>query len=359
MTVIHSFEVRKDDLANHRTVEHEVTLSDGQVLAKVLKFAVTANNVTYGVVGDRIGYWTFFPASEDSHGIVPVWGVAEIVESRHPDLPVGERLYGYWPMGSHLVIEPARVSDGQLLDGAAHRAELPPTYNRYVRLNADPDYDTALDDARMVLWPLYATSFCLHDFVMDNDWYGADQIIIPSASSKTAIGLAYALAEDDAAPASVGVTSSGNRAMVEALGLYDQVLSYDEIETGLTQKPSVIVDMSGNGAVLGRLHRLLGDNMRYTSDVGLTHYSDNRMGPDFIRDRSAMFFALGHIQKRAKDWGKGVLDQKAAAFWKQKAIRSRDWLAISGGTGEQAIADIWDEALAGRTPPDQGRVTGF
>lgn len=359
MTTISTFEVRKDNLSSHRMVNRDAVLSDGQVLAKVERFALTANNVTYAVVGDRIGYWTFFPGAEDGWGVVPVWGTAQIVESRCPDAPVGERLYGYWPMASHLVMQPTGIADHQMFDGSAHRSELPPTYNRYVRLNNEAGYDPALDDARMVLWPLYATSFCLHDFLGDNDWFGAEQVIIPSASSKTAIGLAYALVADDNAPAAIGVTSSGNLEMVRGLGLYDQIITYDQIEAELPRKPSVIVDMSGDGGVLGRMHKLLGDNMRYTSNVGLTHYTNNQMGEDFIRDRSAMFFAPGHIQKRAKDWGKGEFEKRSAAFWRDAAIRSQDWLTMTRQSGSEAVADLWIEALSGRTPPDRGRVTGF
>lgn len=353
------FEVRKDDPSVTRCIEHPVSLSRGQALIRIHRFAVTANNVTYAMVGDRIGYWKFFPASTDGWGVVPVWGLAEVVDSRTPDVPVGERLYGYWPMGGYLVIEPAGVGERQLFDGAAHRAELPPTYNRYLRLLADPDYDPSLDDARMALWPLYATSFCLHDFLSDRAWHGAGQIIVPSASSKTAIGLAYAVKDDPAAPEIIGVTSAANAGMVEALALYDRVISYDDIETGLADRPSVIVDMSGSGDVLGRLHRKLGENMRYTSNVGLTHYAENRMGADFIRDRSEMFFAPGHIQKRAKDWGPGEFERRAAEFWRDAAIRSRDWLSISRHYGPDALAQVWDTAIRGVIPPDMARVVSL
>jgi hypothetical protein len=200
-----------------------------------------------------------------------------------------------------------------------------------------------------VLWPLYATSYCLYDFLVDNDWYGAQQVVIPSASSKTAIGLAYALAADDNQRTAIGVTSAKNKAMVEALGLYDQVVTYDDIETGIANKPTVIVDMSGHGGVLGRLHKHLGDNMKFTSSVGLTHFGDMGPGPDFIKERSAMFFAPSHIQKRGKDWGKGEFDRRAAAFWAEAAVRSASWLTIQRGDGVDAVASAWAEVLAGKT----------
>ena len=79
MPAIKQFEVRKDDLAEARIVEQEPRpLAEGEAVAKVDRFALTANNVTYGVVGERIGYWNFFPADDEGWGVIPVWGVAEI-----------------------------------------------------------------------------------------------------------------------------------------------------------------------------------------------------------------------------------------------------------------------------------------
>lgn len=360
-TTITTFEVSKINLATSRLTERPAPdLADGQVLLAIERFALTANNVTYGVVGERIGYWKFFPTDDETWGVIPVWGIAVVTKSAHPDVKTGERLYGYWPMGSHLVIEPRGVKAERLFDGAAHRADLPPVYNHYRRLDADPDYDREMDAERMVLWPLYATSFCLYDFLLDNDWFGAGQVIIPSASSKTAIGTAYALKGDANPPRLIGVTSPRNEAAVAALGLYDDVVLYDDIESGIDAgTKAVIVDMSGSGDVLGRLHKLLGDNMAYTSNVGVTHYSEAGMGPDFIKERSAMFFAPGHMQKRGKDWGPGEFDRRSAAFWHEATLKSRDWLTIKDGKGAEAVEAAWLDVLAGKTAPNEAWAVGF
>ncbi|MEZ5894204.1 MAG: DUF2855 family protein [Parvularculaceae bacterium] len=360
MVTISEFIVRKDRLGETRIAARESwPLKDGEVLAKIDRFALTANNVTYGVVGERIGYWKFFPVKSDGDGIIPVWGFADIVESKHPDVPVGDRLYGYFPMASHLVMAPAKVSEARLFDGAPHRAELPPVYNSYARVKAEPGYDRSMDDDRMVLFPLYATSFCLYDFMIDNRWFGAEQVIIPSASSKTAIGCAYAIKADDSAPKLVGVTSPRNKQALERLKLYDTIFTYDEIEEIDASKPSVIIDMSGDGKVLGRLHKHLGDNMKFTSNVGVTHYSAAGMGPDFIKERSAMFFAPGHIQKRAQEWGPGAFETRAFNFWKDAAIKSRDWLIIRRENGPDAVARAWADVYEGKTPADAAWVVSF
>lgn len=360
MTAITEFIVCKHALGQSRIATRDIpTLKDGEVLAKIDRFALTANNVTYGVVGERIGYWKFFPVAKDGEGIIPVWGFADIVKSSHPDVPVGDRLYGYWPMASHLIMAPSKVGETRLFDGAAHRADLPPVYNSYSRVKAEPNYDANTDDERMVLFPLYATSFCLHDFFKDNDWFDASQVIIASASSKTAIGTAYAINADNARPRLVGLTSAHNKKKVLGLKLYDDVVTYDDSSSIDAETPAAIIDMSGNGKVLGALHKALGDNMKYTSNVGATHYDANAMGPDFISERSAMFFAPGHIKKRADDWGPGVFEQRALLFWREAAQKSQDWLIIRREDGANAVTKAWTEVYEGKTPPDAAWVVGF
>lgn len=352
------FQVNKADIADTRIVEGDKQpLENGEIRVRVERFALTANNITYGIVGGKIGYWKFFPAldnEDDIYGMIPVWGFGEITESKADGLAVGERFYGYFPMADELVMSPSKVKPARIVDGAAHRAQLPPVYNAYARLGGEPTYEQAMDDDRMILFPLYATSFCLYDFMLDNNWFGAEQVLIISASSKTAIGTAMALKSDKAAPPCVALTSPGNVAMVEALKLYSSTYSYDQLADLDATRKTVIVDMSGSGTVLSTLHERLGDNMAYCANVGVTHYDDNDMGPHFIRERSAMFFAPGHIQKRTEEWGPGVFDQKALSFWQSAAIASRDWLEVETTSGFENIEPVYRELLEGKVAPSRG-----
>jgi hypothetical protein len=353
-------EVRKDDLSKTRIVERDAPpLQDGEVSISIERFGLTANNITYGVVGEAIGYWQFFPASEAGWGNIPVWGTGEVTASEHPEVAKGERLYGYFPMASKLVIRPDRVNAARVVDGSAHRAKLPPVYNFYARLTAEPGYDRSLDDLRVVLFPLYATSYCLYDFLLDSGWFGASQVIIVSASSKTAIGLAYALHDDVKAPASVGLTSPANAASVKKLGLYDSVATYDGIKALDASKPAVIVDMSGAGGVLSALAAHLGENMRYCSNVGVTHHDATRVRPDTMGGRSAFFFAPSHIKKRSDEWGPGEFEKRAGAFFRDAALRSCDWLRIERLEGAQALERIFHELRLGKVGPERGLVASL
>ena len=62
------------------------------------------------------------------------------------------------------------------------------------------------------------------------------------------------------------------------------------------------------------------------------------------------------IQKRAKDWGPGEFDRKAAAFWHEATLKSRDWLTIQTGTGVEAVKGAYFDVLTGKTPADKSWV---
>jgi hypothetical protein len=356
ISTMKQFEVRKNDLSAFRVTEQATPgVEDGEILAEVERFAFTANNISYAVVGEKLGYWNFFPVEED-WGVIPVWGFAKVIESKHPGINEGERLYGYWPMGTHVVMRPGRLRNDQLREMSAHRAELAAVYNTYARISGEVHYDPSMDDERMLLMPLYATSYCLYDFLVANEFFGATQVLVPSASSKTAIGLAYALQDDPHSPTCVGMTSASNLERVAGLGLYDSVMGYADLLAIDSEQPTVIVDMSGNGGMLSDLHRHLGVNMRFTSNVGLTHYDAGQMGPDFIRERSSTFFAPEHIRKRAQERGRGAFQKRAYAFWHSVAIRSRDWLNIEHRYGVDYIQDVFECVRDGEVSPDTGFI---
>src|SRR5205085_863172 len=123
------FLVRKDDLHTADfSSPSDRTLGKNQVRLEVEAFALTANNITYAVFGDAMQYWSFFPA-RDGWGTIPVWGLAVVERSEHPQIAVGERIYGYLPMSTHLDVTADKVSPGSFTDVAAHRSGLPIFYN--------------------------------------------------------------------------------------------------------------------------------------------------------------------------------------------------------------------------------------
>src|SRR5215212_11921980 len=100
------FLVKRDDLRECRTAPGAPPEPEpGQALLRVDTFGLTANNVTYAVLGEMMSYWDFFPAPE-GWGRVPMWGFAEVESSRAEGVDPGTRLFGYLPPSSHLLVTP-------------------------------------------------------------------------------------------------------------------------------------------------------------------------------------------------------------------------------------------------------------
>lgn len=266
------FELSRTDLHQTRFLSDAApSPQDGQALLRVESFGLTANNITYAVFGEAMRYWDFFPASEPDWGKLNVWGYAHVEQSRHPDLADGMRVYGYLPCASHLLVVPDRINEKGFVDAAPHRAALPSAYQGYRDVRTDPVYSADREAEHILFFPLFFTSFLIDDFVSDEGFFGADTILISSASSKTAIIAAYLLAKRQGIHV-VGLTSAGNRNFVEGLEIYDSVVLYDDI-AALPGGRAVYIDISGDGAVRTAVHSHYGERLAHSSAVGMTHWT--------------------------------------------------------------------------------------
>lgn len=345
-----NFQVSKADLRQASVVSADPPpLANGEVRLVIERFALTANNITYAVFGETMRYWDFFPAPE-GWGRIPVWGHARVEASNHPDLAVGQRFYGYYPMSTHLTVTPRKTRAG-FADVAPHRTELPPVYNQYQAVGeARP-----AEDYQALLRPLFITGFLIEDFLDENDLFGARSVLLTSASSKTAISLAFQLKARGKARV-VGLTSSRNAAFVEALGYYDQVVTYDALATAPIEEPVVLVDFAGDAPLRKAVHEQFGEALAYSCLVGGTHWEAERGGGILPGPKPVFFFAPDRIRKRAADWGPGGLDERHDTAWTPFAADAPRWLKVVEGVGPEAVAEAYRAVLDGKAGPDEGRI---
>jgi NADPH:quinone reductase-like Zn-dependent oxidoreductase len=347
-------EVQKTDWKQTRFVEGPVPeLVPGQVLFRVDRFALTANNITYAVAGDMLGYWRFFPC-EEGWGRIPVMGFADVIRSTHSEVKEGTRCFGFYPMGRHLVIQPASVSAAQIVDGAAHRAGLAAPYAQYLPTGSDAVYAEKREDQILLMRGLFMTSFLADDFLAEQGYRGARSVLISSASSKTSIALAFQVKQAGRARA-VGLTSARNAEFVRKLGFYDQVVLYDDVPS-LAKEPAVFVDMAGDGAVTAAVHRHFGDELKFDCAIGATHWSAARSSEALPGPKPEFFFAPAQIVKRSKEWGPQGLSQRIAAAWTKYCDASDAWLHVVRSSGREAAGRVYQETLAGRTHPADGHI---
>jgi hypothetical protein len=349
------FEVDRSDLHRTRVLDDPaLPLSEAGVRLRIDSFALTSNNITYAVFGEAMQYWNFFSAA-GSWGRVPVWGFGEVVESRMPEVVLGRRVYGYFPMATELVVTAGRADERGFHDVAVHRRPMAGAYNRYVFTDTDPIHEPGREAQQMLLWPLFFTSFLIDDFLADNECFGADTVVISSASSKTAIGAAFMLAARDGVRV-VGLTSEGNAPFVRGLGCYDDVVSYPEIGS-LAGTDAVYVDIAGNLDVRSAVHTRFAERLLYSMVVGGTHWDHESAAPaPTVGARPEFFFAPTQIAKRTNEWGQTVLDERVGDAWHRYSAWVDEWLVVEECNGPDRVEVAYRNLLEGRVDPRIGYV---
>lgn len=331
-------------------------LQAGEARLAVRRFALTANNITYAAFGEAMGYWRFFPGA-DGRGRLPVWGFAEVTESRAEGLAVGERVYGYLPAGNELIITPGKIRPDSFIDAAAHRAELPPVYNRYERCPAGSGDNPAREAAQMVLQPLFLTSFLIDAHLRDTGFSGATRIVLTSASSKTALALAFLLKRGRPEGVSVeGLTSARNAAFVKDSGLYDAVIAYDDIEQMAPAPARLIVDFAGSAGVNRALHTRLADSLKANIRVGGAHWEQSAPARDLPGPRPSFFFAPDEARKRVAEWGPDGFAKRQGEAWSQFAAAADALLAWRSLDGPQEALSAYQALVGGEVAASQALV---
>jgi hypothetical protein len=353
--MIRELRVRRTDLTRADLAERPLPdLAEGEALIEVERCGLTANNVTYGLVGEQIGYWQFFPTPDAPEtGIIPVWGFGRVTKSNSADLAEGERLYGYFPMASHMIIAPKRTG-GAVFDTSAHRASLPAAYNAYRLTAEEPEALKAREEARAVLFPLFATSYIIADWLDDNGFFGAEQVVVTSASSKTGFGTGAAVGMVRPGMGRIGVTSSSRAEFVRGLNMFDEVIGYDAVRDLGADKPTAFIDMSGNAEIITAVHETFGENVKVSSIVGATHWEAPRQQASLPGAKPTMFFAPAQIQKRDAELGSGVFMNRALEAWLQMTDELGDQLTFETHTGGDAIRKVWTKMVEGEVPADRG-----
>ena len=333
-------------------------LQEGEVDLALDLFSLTTNNITYAAFGDSIGYWTVFPTGEDGLGHMPVWGFADVVASRAEGIEPGARVFGYFPMADTLRVQAGKISRGGFADLSPWRTKVPDIYNRYVLCAGDDNYRAELEPSEAVFRPLFVTSYTTAEFLRDNEFFGAKQVVVSSASSKTAYGAAWSMKDDGLAL--VGVTGKRNKAFVEGLGAYQSVIDYDQVETLKTGVPTVYLDLSGDPTLRARVHRHFGDSLVYDCLVGATQTDGFTIDRELPGPKPTFFFTATVLDTHRE---RGTLRafyerffRDQAAFFQQVVDPANPWIRIVEGEGLAAAARVTRDLADGRSDPAEGHV---
>jgi len=345
-------EVSRTDLGMTRLVTADLGApADGEVLFEVERFGLSANNVTYAQLGRSLGYWDLFPAAP-GWGRIPVWGRLRACSSAVPGIEPGRRAFGPCPMATHVILCPGRVGAATFTEGSAHRAGLSSVYNVYSWADAgQPGCGTAGDDALVILRPVFWLSFTLDDYLADRILPGRS-VVVTSASSKAALGLAHLLARRGVPV--TGLTSARHAGFARSVSLYDQVLSYDDLGA-LSVREAVLIDIAGDAGLRDRVRRHLAGQLAQVVLAGGTHRAVGGLAAEPTGERSVRFFAPDRIRELAREQGWPALEQRFGAALGQFAADA-SWLAIVRHHGLGSVASLYEEVLDNATSPAEAHI---
>ncbi|KAG8999192.1 hypothetical protein FRB90_012136 [Tulasnella sp. 427] len=347
------------------------------VLIRVDKFGWSANNITYGILGEdaHFRYFDFHPApttwsvSPKSHGVIPVWGFGTVVESKIEKIEVGERVFGYFPSAKYMMI---RVDEKDInsFNFYALRPHLPADrrpYNQITRCKADPLYNEEEEEASMLYSPLFWTSFWAEDWLYSSHYRNASRVLISSASSKTGFCLALAIKKRlQKTPGLdikvIGLTSSGNKDFVESLGLYDEVHLYSALsEVDVTAGPYCYVDVAGNPKLNSEIISHLGPSMSFGVTLGMSHVNDTTSSIKETAEKDPeakleMFFMPEWFAVvRGTTSVKDIAELRKEGWgWIMKD--GTQWVKLEPSKGKKKVLDTYKKTLKGSIGPDRGLI---
>lgn len=345
--------INKKDIRDTKLVDvAPAPLAPGAVRLKLDLFALTSNNVTYAAMGEgMLAYWDFFPAPE-GFGKVPVWGFGTVRESNAPEIAVGSRFYGYYPLAETLDVIPKKTATG-FVDAAPHRAAKAPLYNVYTDITADPGYDANYEPEQTLFRPLYGTGWWAADCIKQGE---ARTVVLSSASSKTALATAHQLRKLGGAEI-IGLTSPANEAYVRESGLYHRVVLYNDAAALKVEAPATYVDFLGRAELTATVHRALGAALTRSIIIGVTDWAAPRGSEQLPGPKPEFFFVPTYAAERLKADPQlmPVMGRDLRAFYPA----SRAFVTTQRITGAAAIQSAWTRLAAGDVPPRDGLVLSF
>ena len=347
-------EIDRSDIRQFRMeVCEPVALAPGEVRLTLERFALTSNNISYALGGDFLDYWGFFPA-EAGWGRLPAMGYGIVSESANPDVAVGGRYFGFFPVGNEHIVQ-AQLSRNGFIDAGAHREKHAMAYRAFDKV---PDIEGENDNAMLIFRGLFMTSFLAEDFLCEQNFFDATQVLITSASSKTSIALAHCLRANSTMRV-VGLTSDANIDFVTSIGEYHDVAAYSDISAMDTEVPTVLMDMAGSPEIVAGIHTHFGESLKYSCSIGATHWGQTSHHVDIPGPKPQFFFAPSQLSKRGKEWGREELNNRLETALNTFIEGSKQWLRIEHARGADAVSDTYSQLVAGKMSPEIGNILSF
>jgi hypothetical protein len=235
----------------------------------------------------------------------------------------------------------------------------------------------------MLYRPLYWTSFWCEDWLFASNYRsGAKLIFISSASSKTAFCLAYCIRiriRNEEIPADtriIGLTSKRNVGFTKRLGLYHEVVSYDDIgeksfDAGVR---AIYTDVAGSDELNKKLLAVQGPIFVAAIKLGMSNVTPTKLDVTNVWTKNAAleetaegssptkalefetFFMVEWLAVRVKQLSVKEIVGMQIKAWKQLLVDAKGWVEITRVYGGEKVKAAYDSALKDGLRAEDGYV---
>ena len=397
MSASYSFVSKKDSLKKLELLQTETdgassTEAAPAVSFKIVKGSMTANNKFYWSFGEKppFSFNKCYPINAKTSKLIEnhelsaegyvhpvVWGIAEVTSTTIEGVEVGSQYMAMLPIGESVSFAKAEVQgDGNIV---VDRPSTFAAYNNFVKIDTDNAMASSeYSDLALACMPGIVTGYGLYFRMLQYNCYGADNIVVTSASSKVALAMALYMKNDSDKKFKdkkiIGYTSSSNIEFCKRTGLYDTVLSYDEV---LPSQEYVMIDIAGRGNVYTKNEKESGVDILKLLVIGNSSGTDNKKATfstfsyfamikmglamcglpawvhSWMKPTQELYLIWEDNSVMEKEWGKEKYKkiQKDISFTFCKS--AKEWMKVRLAMTEEEIMNAFEDILAGTVPPSE------
>jgi hypothetical protein len=367
------------------------------ILLRINKIGLSANNKFYLAFGRNptFQFFSAYPISDtatvidsDAPSIAslvhpPAWGLATVVESTIPQVPVGSLYQGMLPLGSQVHFN--SVVPKEEGDFAIVRPKTLAAYNDFTKIDPVSTIGKGDEKADIALtcWPGIITGFGLYHELIRQNFYRSNHeekrvVVLSSASSKVSLAAAFYLKQNnDLGVAVIGYTSDQNRDFCESTGLYDQVLSYNTDFPETDEAHYIFIDVAGRGEVYARneasiVKALVIGNSQDVSDAASTSAQFGLvtkikvmlmfMGlgsiASYLRPKLDLFLIVDIRAALSKEWGHDGFKERSENAMQDfvTAAVDKKWIQRRSCTTLKSVREGYSDIVKGIVPPSEAIV---
>lgn len=349
-------------------------LDPDHLLLRIDKFAFSQMPLGYlmkGYTRTFSAYHDFFKYPEDGIYRSACWGYCTVLESLHPKVPVGTRLYGLVPPCQYHIqkvmraIPASKNGDPPLVEFDMDR--MPYNLRRFQEYEVLQDgahQDTEMEDWIIATKEIYTMAFYMDEQLLV-DTGQINSVIISCASSKTAMALAYCLrmrggvSIEREMSCVVGLTSKEHLEFVKSTDLYHEVYTYDDLDNIPNDKTIVYMDFKCDGAIRQALTLRMGTNLMYNMVLGPAVFQKKMKDQLFEKRAREILFDESSWRERRRmvaEVTKTGRNEKLKYSYKAFVERMQKLMKLKHVSEPESLRKMYDAIYSNQASPSEAFI---